>query len=123
MRRVSWHFLAYFLVVTLLLIALFGASLAVLMPHDMGCPFAAGCVTTAGHLGYWQSVFMVVLTEVLVFLALASLPFTRRALFDPDVGRRAVFRLLNRAPARATLLERLYSDGILNRKESYLFLG
>ena len=91
--------------------------------HEEGCIFAPGgtaiCAAPLAHLEHWQSAFAAVLVELLLFFTLSLIFFTRYDLFDPDVGRHATYRPPKFAPIRPSLLQELYSDGILNRKEPY----
>lgn len=96
------------------------------MHHEMGCPFMSGqaafCATSLlEHIKHWQMAFGTILTELLLaaVLALIVLREWRAAgLREPSIAR---VRMRSREPDRPTLLQELFSQGILNRKEHYRF--
>ena len=118
--------LATFLLVAFITLAVFGLYLVPMghMGHDMPCPFAAGgtalCSMTLVHIEHWQSSFLGVLLEILVLAAIALMFVVR---FAPDTGKDPQFeryRLRQRIPMRPPLLQELFSQGILHRKEPHM---
>ena len=116
------------LLVIIVIVALLGMPLLLASPmhHEMGCPFTSGeaifCATNfLQHITHWQTAFAIVLGEILVIAALALVALYQwRTIVLP--GRRfARIRMRSRTPMRPTLLQELFSRGILNRKESYSF--
>jgi hypothetical protein len=106
----------YFFVTAFILVALFGVSLTAPMSHDMSCPFANGCVTAKEHLDHWQSAFAAVLAELLVLAAVVFVFFSSVAIV-PDTLQYRRYRLTSRIPIRPPLMQGLFSQGILHRKE------
>lgn len=110
------------LLIAFVLTAVFGLYAAVLSPmhHEMGCPFSPGSVAMCDaallHLSHWQSAFSAILAEVLVLVAFVAVLFTRTEVI-PNILGPTGWRVLVRAPSRPTLLQELFSSGILNRKE------
>jgi len=87
--------------------------------HEMGCPFAPGgtaiCAAPLAHLEHWQSAFATILAEVLVLAAaliFLGSPFPVPKI-DPQYER---YRLRARILVRPSLLQELFSGGILNPK-------
>lgn len=114
-------------VVAVLLLLSMGAvfiSLTSPMHHEMGCPFMPGhevaCVGPLEHVSHWQSSFLAVVAEILIFFTLLVLAFKSRFFSELDIGppQRIFSQTLH--PYRPTLLQELFSKGILNRKEPYL---
>lgn len=102
--------------------AVFGLYLVILAPaeHHSGCPFSAAaeaCVSQLEHLTHWQSSFAAIAAELVVLFALALAILGSTGL--PDLGLRQyrAYRLRERVPRRPTLLQELFSQGILHRKE------
>lgn len=90
------------------------------MHHEMGCPFmpgqAAMCATTLlEHLRHWQSAFAMILTELLLITAFACVALWQRYRAPPSRGFEKI-RMRSRAPDKPTLLQELFSSGILNPK-------
>lgn len=108
--------LPYFLLTGFVLVMLFGVSLTAPMPHQMTCPFAAGCMTMTEHLAHWQSAFAAVLAELLV-LASVLLVFFSNVALDSDTLHYSRYKYARRVPLRPPLLQELFSRGILHRKE------
>ncbi|MBI2611064.1 hypothetical protein HYW60_03990 [Candidatus Kaiserbacteria bacterium] len=104
------------------LVALFGAfALMGPMHTEMGCPFMLGqtalCASSIlEHLNHWQIAFSSILAELLVLAALA-LAFSRvwdlHSLPERSFER---IRLRRRTPERPTLMQELFSGGILHRR-------
>ena len=82
-----------------------------------GCPFSpvqhALCATPLEHLGHWQAVF----AEIALFALVAI--FCTGTTLIADGLRGTLWRYRKRRPLRPTLLQELFSEGILNRKEPY----
>jgi hypothetical protein len=78
------------------------------------------CATTVlEHLKHWQTAFSTILAELLLVAALALFFARQWELAALPERIFAGIRVRNRAPDRPTLLQELFSRGILNRKESY----
>ncbi|MSU73549.1 hypothetical protein EXS56_00210 [Candidatus Kaiserbacteria bacterium] len=116
------------LLVIIVIVALLGMPLLLASPmhHEMGCPFVSGetafCATSIlEHITHWQTAFATVLAEMLAVAALALVAlYQRRVVVLP--GRSfARIRIRSRTPLRPTLLQELFSRGILNRKEPLHF--
>jgi hypothetical protein len=113
---------AYLLLASFLAVAIFGVSFSVPSSHraagyDRGCPFEAGCVTLLEHLEHWKSAFTAIEAEFIVFFAVLAFVVT---LIAPAVAvkkRLSAWRRRSRLPIRPPLLQELFSQGILNRKE------
>lgn len=116
------------LLVIILIVALLGMPLLFAGPmhHEMGCPFVSGeaafCATNfLQHITHWQTAFAVVLGELLVIAGLAlAVLYQWRVLMLPERSF-ARIRMRGRTPERPTLLQELFSRGILNRKEPHSF--
>ncbi len=116
------------LLVVVIIVALLGMPLLLASPvhHEIGCPFVSGetafCATNfLEHITHWQTAFAVVLGEILVIAALvlaASHQWRLAALPERGFAR---IRVRRRTPERPTLLQELFSQGILNRKEPLHF--
>ncbi len=93
------------------------------MHHEMGCPFMPGhevaCAGPLEHLSHWQSSFLAIVAEILAFFVLLFFAFRSRFLSELDVGPPKFIFLNSPISHRPTLLEELFSKGILNRKEPY----
>lgn len=115
-----------FLTSVLLVVFVLMAGFGLFMPmnghagHAAPCPFALGgaalCAAPLAHIEHWQTTFMAVLVETFVLLALAVAFFWRYDLFDPDVGRGKTSWSFVRASVRPSLLQELFSNGILHPK-------
>lgn len=121
--------IAVLLLTAFIVAAVFGLYLPMMghAGHDVGCAFSppgtALCSAPVAHLEHWQAAFTAVLGVILVLLSVLVLVFFRRHdLFDPDVGVYETHVVLDRAGARPPLLQELFSNGILNRKEAYSFV-
>lgn len=73
------------------------------------------CATPLEHLDHWQVVFTAIFAELLVLLSLAA-AFTIGAAITPEL-RTSSQQVKLYAPPRPTLLQELFSQGILHRKE------
>jgi hypothetical protein len=115
--------LAPILLSAFVLMAVFGLYMPTLdhMGHETGCPFAPGstgqCVALLEHAEHWQSSFVAVFAQLLIVLSVGFafvvfwfLPNIR----DPEYER---YRLRVRIPIRPPLMQELFSQGILHRKE------
>ena len=117
-----------FLLGIVVIVAVLGMPLMLMttMHHEMGCPFAMGQATICAtsileHLQHWQIVFASILAELLLIAAFALIVLRQWELaVMPEPGLVRI-RLRSHAPDRPTLLQELFSRGILNRKESYHF--
>ena len=114
---------ATLLLTAFIVAAVFGLYLPMMghAGHEVGCPFSPGgtalCGVPLAHLEHWQGAFTAVFGEILVLLSVLVLVFFRRHdLFDPDIGTRDSYRLLQRVPVHPTLFQELFSQGILNPK-------
>ena len=115
-------FIAKLVLTAFIFAALFGIYGMVSFSHSGhgGCPFSpvqhSLCVTPLEHLGHWQTVFTAVFAEIVVLFALVALFFTYTAL-TADTLRSTPWRHQEKVPLRPTLLQELFSQGILHRKE------
>lgn len=104
------------------LTAVFGLYLPTMahMGHE-GCPFApastAVCVATLAHLEHWQSSFAAVLLKLLVLAAVVLILIARVDFIVQQEVQFVRYRLRVGVPKRPTLLQELFAQGILNRKE------
>jgi hypothetical protein len=104
------------------LAALFGVYGMVSFAHGEhgGCPASpiehTLCASPLEHLSHWQTVFTAVFVQILALFALAAtfLGFVTQTL---DIRRQYAWRSYTRTPLRPTMLQELFSQGILNRKE------
>src|SRR3989344_4117228 len=103
------------------LFAVFGLFLPMgSMGMSAHCPYATGGTALCGlqllHLEHWLSAFAVVLVEIVLLSA-----FLLAVIRLLDVGLREKqferYRPKSRIPTRPSLMQELYSRGILNRKE------
>ena len=92
--------------------------------HGMHCLFSDGqaavCDRALLHLSHWESAYTAIVSHVLFLLSFCILGvalFRLRHLRDP-VPLQVVF---SRVSERPCLLQELFSRGILNRKEGYIF--
>ncbi len=95
------------------------------MHQEIGCPFMSGqtaiCTSTVlEHLRHWQTAFATILAELLLIAALALAVMRQWRLSLPE-KRCERIRPRSRTPDRPTLLQELFSQGLLNRRESYRF--
>lgn len=105
-----------------ILAALFGIYGMVSLGHSghSGCPASGAehalCVSPLEHLGHWQAVFMAIFADLLVLLSLAAALWVS---IGPAVKvlQPSTWRLSRHEPPRPTLLQELFSQGILHRKE------
>ena len=112
-----------FLLAIVVIVAVLGMPLLLLAPveHRMGCPFTDGstamCTMVAlEHLTRWQATFAMILVELLMIAAFALFAIQRFELMAPFKPSFARIRLRARAPTRPTLLQEIFSSGILNPK-------
>ncbi|HEY4488430.1 MAG TPA: hypothetical protein VJB97_02845 [Candidatus Paceibacterota bacterium] len=106
------------LVVALVLIAALGVPL-VFGSHDAGCPLMPGqdvmcALGTLEYLRHWQVAFSAVLVALFVAALISHFSGSTYSLQRPRAFRLEYRR---QRPRRPTLLQELYADGILNRKE------
>ena len=114
------------LLVIVLVVAVLGMPLLLASPthHEIGCPFLSGqaalCASNVlEHVRHWQTAFAAIFAEMLSIAALTllvALQWGGGALPERSFAR---IRMRARVPARPTLLQELFSQGILNRKEQY----
>lgn len=79
----------------------------------------AVCAVPLAHLQNWQAAFTAILLEILVLWTAALLVRARFDVFDSDTALHGFGLALRRTPARPTLFQELFSNGILNRKEPH----
>jgi len=117
--------LSIFLLITFCFFAVFGLYIPMMSHggHDEGCLMSLGaaalCAVPLAHLQNWQAAFTAIFMELLTLWAAMLLIRARFDLFDSDVASYRYGLILRRTPARPTLFQELYSDGILNRKEPH----
>lgn len=111
------------LIFSFALIAMFGALIPAMdhMGHETGCPFVPGsvgqCTALLEHAVHWRSLFAATLGQALILLSAALMVFFSvhvRFMRDPAYER---YRLGKRVPKRPPLMQGLFSQGILHRKE------
>ena len=112
------------ILVAFVLVALFGLSIfASSMHDDMGCPFTPGatvlCDAVLAHLSHWQNALTFVVTELALFGAILLVRLGKFTLFDARHVR-ARTNLKQALPRRPTLLQELFSGGILHPKKPHL---
>lgn len=104
------------------LAALFGVYGMLSFSHSEhgGCPVSAPqhflCASPLEHLGHWQAVFTAVFAELITLFTLAVAFFIGTATIS-TLKQAALWRYRERVPLRPTLLQELFSQGILHRKE------
>ncbi len=107
-----------------LAVSLFGLMSLLSHPgHHSNCPLQGAATvlcesSTIEHIGIWQGMFVAIL--LLLVFAVGSLLFSRRGeiAFTAD----GIYLRRTHIPIpRPTLLQELFSAGILNRKEPYAF--
>lgn len=96
------------------------------MHHEMGCPFMSGqtAMCTASvleHMRHWQTAFATILAELLLIATFALVAMYQWPIAGLPERSFARMRTRIRIPERPTLLQELFSNGILNRKEHYRF--
>lgn len=108
--------------------AVFGLPLMLSSPmhHEMGCPFtpaqAAICATSVlEHVKHWQVAFASIFINLLVIASLAFVAARQWNFAHEALQNSAWAKVRDHVPDRPTLLQELYADGILNRKEPYHF--
>lgn len=118
MNVVSRQLASYLTAMLLVLAALLGPWMLVSMSMDqghMGCPFMQGQATLCpmavfDHLEHWQSAFATTLVEIISFAVVATftglwrIPLSQNAWLPPPT----------RKVSRPTLLEELFSQGLLH---------
>lgn len=116
------------ILVIVVIVALLGMPLMLSSPlhHEMGCPFVPGQVALCAtnifeHITHWQTAFAMILAEILAVVALVLVALYQWRLVAPPEPGFARIRMRRRVPERPTLLQELFSQGILNRKESLHF--
>ncbi len=101
--------------------AVFGLYIVILAPMEhAGCPFSASasaCIAPLEHLTHWQSSFAAIAAELVALFALALAVLSSVNLLDASTKQYGVYRQRERIPKRPTLLQELFSQGILHRKE------
>ncbi len=101
--------------------ALFGLYLAIVSPIEHAdCPFSIGasdCMAPLEHLVHWQSSFATIIAKLVAFIALVLVVVGSFGLLHADVRQYRAFRQRERIPKRPTLMQELFSQGILHRKE------
>lgn len=117
----TYRLITAFVIIAFVVLAVFGLYLPAHVGHEMTCPFSSGetaiCASPLSHLAHWQTAFVAVLIEFLVFVCAALVFFfslTLEIVRSPQLEK---FRLRERIPIRPPLFQELYSQGILNRRE------
>ncbi len=110
------------------LMAVFGFYMPTTMPggHEAGCPFvsvaATPCVALLEHVEHWQLAFTAVLGKLVLLILLVFVFLTflgLRTIQDPQYER---YRLRAHISLRPPLMQELFSQGILHRKESQVHI-
>jgi len=101
--------------------AVFGLYLTIVSPMGhAGCPFSVGasaCMAPLEHLTHWQSSFVAIAAELVLIFTLVLVVVGSFGLLSADVWQYRLFKQRERIPKRPTLLQELFSQGILHRKE------
>ena len=111
----SLRLLSASILVTFVFFAIFGLFLPVGHGHAMPCLYSPGgaalCSMPLAHLQHWSSAFTLILLQLLVVVAAIGL-------FRVNVPTpRPVSLVRKKDTDRPTLMQELFSRGILNRKE------
>lgn len=102
-----------------LAVMLFGMPITAMQMSDhMDCPFADGCMTTLEHVQHWQSAFAAAFAEFVVVIGIVL--FFVFQVAAPEILHAAVRHKKRRDPLPVPLMVRLFSRGILHRKEPSL---
>lgn len=115
---------ATLVIASFVLAGVFGLGLMALEPaqHELGCPYSAGhtamCDAGFSHISHWQAMFLAVLAELMVLFAALACFFAFKV--PPKDASHLLAYRWQRAPLRPTLLQELFSQGILHRKEPQL---
>jgi hypothetical protein len=110
------------LLTTFVLAALFGVYGMVSLSHTNhgGCPASPAqhtlCASPLEHLSHWQAIFTAVFAQVLLLVAFVAL-FSVRATLSIDTVGQTQWKFRQRVPLRPIVLQELFSQGILHRKE------
>lgn len=87
------------------------------MSGDSGCPFSAEmspCVEPLAHIDHWQNTFLTTLAEMFALISFALAVFFAFGLARDE--SRDYRRLRAQFLVHPTLFERLFAQGILNRR-------
>jgi uncharacterized membrane protein len=123
-EHMSQRLVTAIVLLVFIVVGLFGLrSLLSHSDHHSNCPLQGATTvlcesTTIEHIGIWQAMFVAVLIVLVVSVGV-HLFFKR--LDVPSSTERVRLRNTDFYNPRPTLLQELFSDGILNRKESYAF--
>ncbi len=88
--------------------------------HEPGCPFMPGeqviCqMDVFDHIGAWQSTFTTILPTLVLYLFLAAVVFVAWQYYSPpDLFVRVPINRRRLQPARVSVVQELFSSGILN---------
>ncbi len=111
------------LLVVIVVIALLGMPLMLASSahHEMDCTFMSGhmalcAMNVLQHIQHWQAAFAAILVELLLVAALAGIAMRQWEAVTLPERDFARIRIQNRVPARPTLLQELFSRGILHSK-------
>jgi hypothetical protein len=104
--------------------AVFGLYAMAAMPthaHGSNCPFSTPMPQVCGavlvHIEHWERTVLALLVEVLLLIAFAGTVLFTWYLAQNDLRGYVYVRLRERVPIRPALLQELFSQGILHRKE------
>ncbi len=115
-------FIAKLVLTAFILAALFGIYGMVSFSHaeHSGCPVSSTqhslCISPLKHLGHWQAVFTAVFAELVTLFTFIVAFFIGTAAI-PTLKQATLWRYRERVPLRPTVLQELFSQGILHRKE------
>lgn len=122
-------FLPRFVLAAFILAAVFGLYAMTAMPmhaHGGDCLFVTTMPQVCGavlmHIEHWERTVLALLVEVLLLIALACTLLLKRHLKQNELRGYAYVRLREHVPIRPTLLQELFSQGILHRKEPQIAL-
>lgn len=88
--------------------------------HEPGCPFMPGeqaiCqMDVFDHISAWQSMFTTTLPALAIYLVLTAVIFVAWIYYSPpDLFVRAFLERRRFEPARISIIQELFSSGILN---------
>lgn len=116
--------ISYFILVALIVTVAFGLYLDFgHAAHSEGCMYSVGemalCSAPLASIEKWQELVTSIPAALLIIVASAAILLSALSSADHDPGRLryAAYRNAYRLPFVTLLLQELYADGILNRKE------
>lgn len=114
--------LAYALLVTFIVLAVFGLYLPFSSGHAShhGCPFSIGgtaiCDASLSHIEHWQAALAATLVNAVLLATVLFSTFVWFGVSHKTEVQYQRYRTRLKTPERPSLYRELFSDGILNRK-------